>query len=193
MSYAIIKTPALVLRIIPQGEASLDVVLFTRSLGKIQVRAQSARKHTSKMNMFLTRFREVMIDVVLGSHTWRLTGITGESLSPGIFRSDRLLHAWYRTLRLVEFLVVGESAHPELYDFFSDMIRWCENFTQTSSLDEGLEYYLVLQTLAFLGYASDEDFIPGDHAANIAWCLEHRSEVIKNINEGISATQIMLQ
>lgn len=193
MSYAIIKTPALVLRIIPQGEASLDVIFFTRSLGKIRARAQSARKHTSKMKSFLTRFREVTIDVVLGAHIWRLTGITGEPLSPGIFGSDIFTTAWYRTLRLIEFLVIGESPHPELFDFLTEMIHWCEQTPATSYEVAGLEYYLVLRTLAFLGYANDEEISHHDHGTHITWCSHHREQVVRTINEGISATQIMIQ
>lgn len=193
MSYAIIKTPALVLRIIPQGEASLDVIFFTRSLGKIRARAQSARKHTSKMKSFLTRFRQVTIDVVLGAQIWRLTGITGEPLNAGVFGSDIALHAWYRTFRLIEFLIIGESPHPELYDFLVEMMVWCETTPETSYNSQGLEYYLVLRTLSLLGYASDEEFSHGDHGTHITWCLHHREQVIKKINEGISATQIMVQ
>jgi recombinational DNA repair protein (RecF pathway) len=90
MSYAIYKTEALIIRITPNGEANMDVTFFTRDLGKITARVQSARKSESKMRMHLTRYNHVMIDLVRGKSIWRLTGV--QSLSPLSIFQDQLFY-----------------------------------------------------------------------------------------------------
>lgn len=196
MSYAIYTTEAIVLRIISQGEASIDAVLFTRDLGKITVRAQSARKQESKMRMHLTRFRVVTVDLVKGKNTWRLTGITGEAVAPAIAQ-DATLKPLYRVFRLSEFLIQGEVAHPELYGFFKSYVATPpQNIAPPSITDEtlskGFEIFGVIKLLEHLGYWNGQlfDFAPEHHV--LEHCYTNRKDLVKKINESISATQIMV-
>ncbi len=122
MSYVIYKTEAIIFRIVPNGEANLDVVFFTRDLGKITVRVQSGRKIESKMRMHITRYNHVVIDVVRGKSVWRLTGIHNVENYP-LFDNQGFLHAWHRMVGLAEHLIRGEEAHPELFDFFLIILK----------------------------------------------------------------------
>lgn len=189
MSYAVYKTEAIILRLIPVGEANLDVVFFTRLFGKITVRAQSVRKHESTMRMFLTRFRVVTIDVVRGKVVWRLTGITGLS-SQNLFKEEIILQSAYRMFRLTEFLVQGELAHPDLFDFFKRVITLPTDQLPESS--KGFEIFCVITMLDYLGYWHGS-WNRGEFSQEIyRSCFENRKELVKKINESISATQIMV-
>ncbi len=211
MSYAIYKTEAIVLRLIPSGEANVDAVLFTREFGKITVRAQSARKQESKMRMFLTRFRIVTVDLVRGKSVWRLTGITGSD-SGTLFTNESVLQPAYRMFRLAEFLVQGEAPHIELFDFFKSVLGFAgaaplhasgeggsRSETGEDSGDRvrmpgkvGLEIFLVIKLLDHLGYWNGTVFPKVPTTAILTECVLHKKELVKKINESISATQIMI-
>ena len=184
MSYAIYKTEAFVIRITPNGEANLDVTFLTRDLGKITARAQSARKVESKMRMHLTRYNNVVIDVVRGKSVWRLTGIATHE--PGaIFNSPVFLHAWHRMISLAEHLIRGEEAHPELFDFFKLISTW-------QGKPGGLELFGVIHVLDMLGYWHGERLPELPTEEILDTCLKNKKELVKMINESIEATQIMV-
>jgi recombinational DNA repair protein (RecF pathway) len=186
MSYAIYSTEAIVLRLIPQGEANYDVVLFTRDLGKVVARAQSARKQESKMRMHLTRFRIVTVDIVRGKQVWRLTGITGNSLG-NVVLSHELAQPIQKMFRLSEFLIQGEVAHPELFNEFKQLLMVS---TPVSSI-RGFEIYSVIQLLKHLGYWNGMLLTEGPNNQVFATCGAHKTELVKTINSSIAATQII--
>ena len=176
------------MRIIPVGEANIDVVLFTKEFGKITARVQSARKQESKMRMFLTRFRLVTVDLVRGKSVWRLTGITGEP-SGSFIQHEGLLNPIYRMFRLSEFLVQGEEAHPELFQFFKKVLGFNTEYGAQSS---GLEIFCVVKVLDYLGYWNGAVFPATPTQELLEACTSNKKELVKKINESISATQIMV-
>lgn len=186
MSYAIYKTEAIILRMIPSGEANLDVVFFTREFGKITARVQSARKIESKMRMHITRYNHVVIDMVQGKTVWRLVGITTQSQG-GIFENRHLLHAWHRMVSLAEYLIRGEDSHIELFDFFIHVMQLhdIEN-------SQALELFGVVHVLEKLGYWHGEIFPQVLTKETLDYCSDHKKELIKMINESIEATQIVV-
>ena len=184
MSYAIYKTEAIIARIVPRGEAHQDVVFMTRDLGKIVARVQSSRKIESKMRMHLTRYNHVMIDMVRGKSTWRLTGIT--SIEPNtIFKNNEFLQAWYRITSLAEHLIRGEEAHPELFDFLKLL-------SKTAPSAQGLELFGVIHVLDMLGYWHGEKLPQIPTAEIFEFCLQNKKELVRMINESIEATQIVV-
>ena len=216
MSYTIYKTEAVILRITPHGEANSDVTFFTRELGKITARVQSARKSESKMRMHLTRYNQVMIDVVRGKNTWRLTGIT--SLGPiRALKDPYFLKAWHRIMLLLEHLIRGEEAHSELFDFLKKMQNsplvqlspltpfffpafadsekkvYASTFEgQASFVQNTLEIFGVIHVLDMLGYWHGKKLpeIPTEEV--LKKCLDNKKELVAMINESISTTQIMV-
>lgn len=194
MSYAIYKTEALIIRITPHGEASQDVTFFTRDLGKITARAQSARKGESKMRMHLTKYNHVMIDVVRGKSIWRLTGIG--TLEPNdVFKVPEILHAWHRIVSLAEHLIRGEESHPELFDFFIKLQRPLPAIAEVPPLKEGaqaLELFGVIHVLDMLGYWHGEKLPETPTEEILEACIKNKKELVKMINESIEATQIVV-
>lgn len=189
MSYAIYKTEAIILRLIPVGEANMDIVMFTQLFGKLTVRAQSVRKQESTMRMFLTRFRVVTIDLVRGKSVWRLTGISS-AFPQTIFREEVLLQSSYRMFRLAEFLVQGELPHPELFEFFKKIVTLPQ--TELPQSPKGFEIFCIISILEHLGYWSGS-WLRGELSQErYASCYADRTELVKKINESISASQIMI-
>lgn len=195
MSYAIYKTDAIVMRTIPHGEASTDVVFFTRDMGKVLVRAQSARKPESKMRMHLTRYGLVSVDMVRGRAVWRLTGVSPVRRS-GVFGSGLFLVPVHRTMRLAEFLIQGEDAHPDLFDFFVGLLSYAEeaSLVRAPAKDEadGLELFGVIKVLEKLGYWNGPEFPDAPSPEALVRCAADRKSLVKLINESISMTQIVV-
>lgn len=195
MSYAIYKTDAIIMRTLPQGEASIDIVFFTRNLGKILARAQSARKSESKMRMHITRYNQVVIDTVRGKSIWRLTGIAEQSRNQ-LFDQKFFLTAIHRIMRLSEFLIQGEEPHPELFDFFVNLLHYVSDRSEKESISkseaDGLELFGVVKTLEKLGYWNDGIFPEIPTKEFLEQCASDRKRLVKLINESISMTQIVV-
>ncbi|MDB4984195.1 MAG: repair protein RecO, repair protein RecO [Patescibacteria group bacterium] len=187
MSYSIYKTEAIIMRVIPNGEANRDVVFLTRDLGKITARAQAARKIESKMRMQLSRYNHVVIDVVHGKTIWRLTGIH-QVATHRVFGDNFVLHAWHRAIGLAEHLIRGEEAHPELFDFFAGIMNWVDTYQGDSA---GLELFLVIHVLQKLGYWSGESVAEIPDETILKNMNENKKELVAKINESIEATQIV--
>ncbi len=180
---------------IPQGEASIDIVFFTRDLGKILARAQSARKSESKMRMHLTRYRHIIIDTVRGKSIWRLTGIDERSRNT-LFTKGLFLKAVHRIMRLSEFLIQGEEPHPELFDFFIKLFAYIDtqnnDMSDTQSQADGIELFGVIKLLEKLGYWNDMEFPEIPTRELLEQCAGDRKRLVKCINESISMTQIVV-
>lgn len=189
MSYAIYKTEAFIMRIVPNGEANLDVVFLTRDLGKITVRVQSGRKAESKMRMHLVRYNHVVIDVVRGKNIWRLTGVHEEA-QHSLFSDKNYLHAWHRIAGLAEHLIRGEEAHPELFDLLLGIARWIEG--TPSEGGEGLELFGVIHVLDKLGYWHGERLSEIPTREVLKECFSRKKELVEMINQSIEATQIVV-
>jgi recombinational DNA repair protein (RecF pathway) len=199
MSYSVYKTESIIMRIIPNGEANRDVVFLTRDLGKITARSQSARKIESKMRMHLTRYNHVVIDVVHGKIIWRLTGIHAMD-NHNLFQDNKILHAWHRAMTLVEHLIRGEEAHPELFDFFVGILGWIDkNLSPNPSparggepnMDVGLELFLVIHVLEKLGYWNGDVIPEIPNAEILEEMSSNKKELVAKINASLEATQIV--
>lgn len=187
MSYAIYKTEAIIMRTIPSGEASSDVVLFTRDLGKITARVQSARKIESTMRMHLTKYNHVTVDVIRGKNTWRLVGINTIH-PPLIFKKQPpVMHGWYRMISLAEYLIRGEEEQKNLFDFFIHVLT-----TPLERFTEGLELFGVITVLDMLGYWNGASLGVTVSEHYLQYCIDHKKELVKMINESIEATQIVV-
>ena len=194
MSYAIYKTEAITLRTIPNGEANVDAVFLTRDLGKISVRVQSARKVESKMRMHLARYGHVVIDVVRGKNTWRLTGIT-DVKKHALFTDNAILAAFARATGLAEHLIRGEEPHAEIFDFFVGVMDYvdaqaAEKIRSIFSA-EALELFMVIHILSKLGYWSAQPPAQLPTHEILENLINHKKELVAQINEAIEATQIV--
>lgn len=193
MSYTVYKSEAIVLRIIPQGEASLDVVFFTKEFGKVTARVQSARNAESKMRMHLVRYNHIMIDLVRGRSVWRLIGITHTGNIQKPFFNNDVLRSLHRVIRFSEFLIQGEDPHPDVFNLFRNLLDY-SNYHTATNIDaaQGLELFGVVKILEKLGYWNGELFPDVPQEDLLALYVVRRKSLVKEINESISATQIVV-
>jgi hypothetical protein len=102
---------------------------------------------------------------VRGKEYWR---ITAAEVIKEIKSEPEIL----RPLILLEKLVQGESAHPELFDMVRDLIL------SRQPDDEMFEIHLVANILFHLGYLNKEDLTLS------------KPELIKAINHGLDASHL---
>ncbi len=133
--------------------------ILTRDFGLIRASATGVRKEESKLRGVLEPVTLAEVSLVRGKEFWRITSaqtIKKVAVTPEIARP----------LSLLEKLVQGEVAHPELFDVVEQHL-------------EGGEIALVAQILLHLGYLKPEDI-------NLP-----EKELIGAINKGFQASHLI--
>mgnify|MGYP001609694956 FL=1 len=152
----------------PLREADRVYSILTRDFGLIRASATGVRKEESKLRGSLEPFILSKISLVRGKEYWRIT--SAEPLRPicatlGVARP----------LALLEKLVQGEEAHPELFDAIEAALT-CS--TPGVEQNEKFEIQLVAQMLHKLEYLKEADL-------NL-----DKKELIKAINEGLRSSHL---
>ncbi len=154
MSYHIYTTKGIILSARPKGEADRLYSILTRDFGLIRAHAIGIRKSTSKLRGALEPVSLSTVSLVRGKEFWRLT-------------SAEVIKRFKKTkpLALLEQLVAGEAAHPELFDAVEKHLNSDETV-------------LVSQILFHLGYLKKSDLdLP-------------KKELIKAINQGLESSHL---
>ncbi len=165
MSYHIYTTEGLVLAERPIREVDRIYTIMTRDLGLIRATAIGVRKEASKLRGNIEPYSLSTVSFVKGREYWRLTSaelIQRISSAPEVARP----------LALLEKLIQGESAHPELFDTVEEAIL------STEPHNEIFEAKIVSKILFHLGYLKKSDM-----------ALDKKS-LIKAINEGLQASHL---
>ena len=165
MSYTIHNTDGLIISQRSLREADRVYSILTRDLGLIRGTAIGVRKDASKLRGSLEPLTFSSISLVRGKEYWR---ITAAEVIKEIKSEPEIL----RPLILLEKLVQGESAHPELFDMVRDLIL------SRQPDDEMFEIHLVANILFHLGYLNKEDLTLS------------KPELIKAINHGLDASHL---
>lgn len=174
-------TPGIVLARAPHGEANALLSMLTPEFGLVRARAQGLRKSGAKLAPALQTFAEVDAVLLHGKEGWRLSGATLVTDHCSALSPEARARAGRIALLLLR-LVRGESADPELFHAFRDLL-----VTLSSSPEEGdaAECLAALRILRALGVDAGE--VPsGEHA--LTRVSENRREIVKRINAGISAS-----
>jgi DNA repair protein RecO (recombination protein O) len=165
MSYSIHNTEGLIISFRPLREADRVYSILTRDLGLIRATAIGVRKDASKLRGSLEPLTLSAISLVRGKEYWRIT-------SAEVIQEIKSEPAVLRPLILLEKLVQGESAHPEIFDAVKEMIL------SRKPEDEMFEVRFVATILFHLGYLNREDLtLP-------------KPELIKAINNGLDASHL---
>lgn len=155
MSYYIYTTRGIVLSERPIREADRLYSILTRDFGLVRAHAIGVRKGVSKLRGSLEPISLSTVSLVRGKEFWRL--VSAEHIKS--FKKSQ-------PLVLLEKLIAGESAHPELFDIVEQYI-------------ESDEVTLVSQILFHLGYLKSEDLALPE------------KELIKAINEGLQQSHLI--
>jgi DNA repair protein RecO len=159
--HAIHTTSGFIIGSRPSGEAGKLISVFTRDLGLVFASAQGIRFEKSKLRSFTQDYSFGRFSFVRGKEYWRLTSAQGENPYPRNNPNLRI-HAnatngaqvlMVRIASLLERLLHGEEAHPELFD----CVQSAANFlTDNQSLNaeefQTLESLIVIRILNKLGY-----------------------------------------
>jgi DNA repair protein RecO len=170
VSYHIYTTKGLVLSERPLKEADRIYSILTRDLGLVRASATGVRKESSKLRGALEPFALSSVSLVRGKDFWRLTSSELLQKLPGT-------EGLARPFALLEKLVQGESAHPELFDAIETAIRG-ENGDKRDNISFVGEEQLVASILYHLGYLKEADLT-----------LDKKS-LIKAINDGLHSSQL---
>jgi len=165
MSYTIHNTDGLIISQRPLREADRVYSILTRDLGLIRGTAIGVRKDASKLRGSLEPLTLSVISLVRGKEYWRIT-------SAEVIDEIDSVPEVLRPLILLEKLVQGESAHPELFDEVKELIM------NRKQGDEMFETNLVANILFHLGYLNKEDLSLS------------KQELIKAINHGLDASHL---
>ncbi len=147
-------TDAFILKIRPAGEANVRVWLFTRDFGLIVASVQGVRKQGAKLQMQLSEYSLVTIDLVRGRDVWRLVSITqldAPLLDPEKVKAGRVLA---RTFTAVERFCQGEEIHHELFEH----LRALFNCFARKDIDQSsLDTLSLWRVMLLLGYSTEEE------------------------------------
>ncbi len=147
-------------------EADRIYSILTRELGLIRASAIGVRKETSKLRGALEPFSLSEISLVRGKEYWRVT-------SAQFIEKFANATSIAKPLSLLEKLVQGESAHPELFDAI-------EKFASLyKGGDKEFEIRFVAIILFHLGYLKEVDL-------NL-----DKKELVKAINEGLQSSHLL--
>ena len=131
------------------------LVLFTRDLGLVKVKAQSLREMRSKMRYHTQELSAPEVCLIKGREFWRLVGINRENSFGTLLRQGETTKTVARTFALLSRLIPGEEEpNQELFDdvaealgFLATRLDLVNNQTRAA-----FETALSLRILHHLGY-----------------------------------------
>lgn len=182
-------TRAIVIKVTPTGESSLNLTFFTENFGVINVRAQGARKLNSRLRLNLQNFSFGEFSLIHGKSGWKLAGAETGGNFFEVFRkeSDKLSVA-SNVLNLIKKLT-DEEENPLLFEVVYHFL----NFLRIAKKEEisTAECLVLLRILYNLGYMQhDPDFAQPMvssimSAADLALIAPRRSRITRLINESL--------
>ncbi len=167
MGYRIYHSDAFVLSFTPRREADGAVDLFTRTHGRLQALAQSARLERSKLRYALQPFTRARVALVRGRAQWRVTGAHAREnplMDDALDAEMRLLvrRVWHVMARLVR----GEMPLPALFSLMEHFYDALAPAATCAAHRKVLERFTLYLMCAHLGYAGKES-IP-----SLAWLFQ---------------------
>jgi recombinational DNA repair protein (RecF pathway) len=178
-------TPAFVLARTPLSEAGMLMTLLTAEFGLIRARAEGLRRSGAKLAAALQAFDESAVTLVRGKDGWRLTGAVLEEDHFHALAPD-MRHRAARVASLLLRLVHGESADAPLYGILRDFIAALPGLDEDGQ--DAAEVLAALRLVRALGLDAGEVPEEGYGQAALVAVRERRSEYVKRVNRGISAS-----
>ncbi len=192
-------TSGFVLANFNSGEASKIYKIFTRELGLIYARAQSARAPHSKLKPALTDYSVGRFTFIKGKNGWKITDaftffnlyflLSWQSKEKVLFVS--------RFSALLLKLLPADQSNPLLFDVIRNDIHFLLENELTGDNLRNFECIAVLKLLDSLGYLgeggpwrgllSGRKISPGDLDVFSSW----RRAAIKEINQSLRASQLI--
>lgn len=191
--HTIYETEAFVLRSIDQSESDSVLVLFTKDLGKLYVKAKGVRSLSSKLRYSIQDYSFVKVSLVCGKQGWRLVNA---NLIESLFVENNLekFKIIKNIFSLIDRIIHTESGEPKVFEALKDGCLQIKN-VESKYLDI-LECIIVLKILNFLGYLDIDDekiktiLYKGSEWWEFDQIKDKKSYLIKNINNSLKSSQM---
>lgn len=151
MSYTIYNTQAVVVDGWPYKDASRRLLVYSKQLGRILVRAQAVRKLKSKLAPAVQPYAQSDLELVYGKSGWRLVG--AQPQTNFYLASQAGQSAIRRTTNLLTRLVPAQQSDEHLYTLIINGLSALKE--ADPSVVQLAERLFVFRLLAHLGYAPD--------------------------------------
>ncbi len=168
------EEPAFVLRMRPWSETSLLVDFYTKSQGRVLLRAKGAKRPTSPWRGILSEFAPLLISYRGGGSTKTLTQVKwmggfapvdGQTLLSGFYLNELLMRFTER-----------EDPNEELFAAYWEALRVLSGQREDISEETALRIF-ELRLLRFSGYGLPEKFDDGLYFLNGAELLRVQGSI----------------
>jgi recombinational DNA repair protein (RecF pathway) len=173
MSYTVYDTPAVVVDGWPYKDASRRLVMQTKDLGRILVRAQAVRKLSSKLRPATQLYAQSRIEVVYGKSGWRLVGALPKQ-NVYFSAGDAGQKAIRRTTGLLTRLVPAQQPDRKLFAIVTSGM-------QALAMVDAPEVVGVTETLFVFRLVSSLGYAPDQSAHNLKRYLQSQSYTHKQL------------
>jgi DNA repair protein RecO len=191
--HAIHTTPGFIIGSRPSGEAGKMISIFTRDLGLVFASAQGIRFEKSKLRPFTQDYSFGRFSFVKGKEYWRLTSAQEERK----MSTRKPYELTARIASLLERLLHGEEAHPELFDCIESANLFLIDSPSLNAEElETLESLIVIRMLHHLGYIGDTADLNGHvHSAELSEEIlqslkEKRATMNRHINKALRESHL---
>jgi recombinational DNA repair protein (RecF pathway) len=181
------KTPAIVLRRFPLGEANVSLLLLSPELGLVKARAQGVRTQGAKLASSLQTLSELDAMLIRGQEGWRVGGAVCITNWNRALSSSARLRAG-RVAGLLTRLVRGETYDLPLYEAYRGFLS--SLLVLNEEEQEAAECLVALRIVHFLGHDGGDGIGAPDSydVSLLPNTVSKRRAVIARINNGISAS-----
>jgi DNA repair protein RecO (recombination protein O) len=164
------NTEGIVIRGSERGEASKDILIFSREFGMIYASVQNARAMNSKLRYSVQDYCVGEFTLIKGKNSWKLVGAEVQRI---LNTNLNILSNIFLLLRRLS----GEEKNEELYEIILETLNNLESIQENENL-------VVLKILKNLGYLEQTE----DQIVEIS---QNRSQALEIINNSLRAADLI--
>ena len=193
MSHTIYNTEAFVMSTRHSGEADKTFRLFTKDFGVLTAKATSIRKLESRLRFFVQDYKYIDVSLVKGRNYWRL--VSARPIHELNSKKSLTTPSRIRSLQLIGRLAPGEEPHEHLFEELVAAYEFTSREKLGGAIIESVEALLALKILHAFGYwgeGATDDLVKSPFTQDaIARVAEGKSEIIREVNKSLAATQLL--
>jgi recombinational DNA repair protein (RecF pathway) len=197
MSHHIYSTPAIIMNLFADGEESVIAECLTAQLGRIFVSIQGAKKIVNKHRNHIFIHSAVMLDCVVGRHSYRCTGIAQwrPLYRPLVNLSKTQLSLIRQSFGLIQRLVPSGIPIPEVFDAFEKYFFSIINDSFSDDDARIITLVAQLRMLGILGYWNSDwtDEVLLLNGKTFMYVAQNKKSVEKLIDKILIETQMTVK
>ncbi|MFC1612374.1 DNA repair protein RecO [Patescibacteria group bacterium] len=148
--FAMIKTPAFIIKKHNFREFDRIYTVYTEELGKISLLVRSARKIKSKLSSGLENFDEVKLNFIKGRIFNHLAGLSIVRRNSDILKDCERINFTYDCLELIDKFIKPDEKDEQVFNLMREVIG---GINSSSSIDfQKIQVYFFWKFVDLLGY-----------------------------------------